>query len=224
MQLSEIRSEVQYRSGDNTLSQTNIDRWVNASIKQWAARADWPSIIDVDTSNTTVSGTSEYTLPLNFKKMLGVRVGASSSSSDADSSEYSYVEYKNKNVSTTGNFYYLNPENATIGLIPTPTTTGLPIYIKYFKVPADISLATDVPPFNENYHELVVFFALKKYAESIDEFDKALYYNAEFENMIERMKSEVFTRSSGSLPRMRDYREVMADNQPQMLNGVELGK
>lgn len=223
MTLIEIQSEVKYRSGDTGLSETNINRWVNLAIKQWAARADWPVLISNNSGNTTTASTIEYNLPSDFKKMLGVRVGASSTAIETDSTEYSFVDYKNKNVSASGNFYYLNPESATVGIIPTPATSGLPIFLKYYKIPADISTASQEPPFDDNYHELVVFFALKKYAESIDEFDKALYYNAEFENIIERMKSESFVRSTGSLLRMKDYREVMRDNQPQMINGVESG-
>lgn len=224
MTLSQIRLEVQNRAGDDTLSSSSIDLWVNLGIKQWAARGDWPSIIDIDSTQTTTASTIEYDLPSDFKKMISVRIEASASSGETDATEYSFVRYMNKNVDTTGNYYYLNPTNSKVGIIPTPQTTGLTIFQKYFHIPADIAAGTESPPFPENYHELVVFFALKKYFEQNDELEKSVYYHREFENMIEQMKIDLTIRSSGQLARMRDIRELTVDNQGQMINSVELGQ
>lgn len=224
MQLSQIRLDVQYRAGDSSLSTSNIDLWVNQGIKQWAARADWPSLAATDSTQTTTAGTQEYSLPSDFKRMIGVRVQGSGSTAETDSTEYSFIRYEDKNVSTEGNYYYINPVNDTIGLIPEPDVTGYTIHQKYYQIPADISAATDEPPFPANYHELVVFFALSRYWEGGDEFDKKVHYSIEFENMIERMKTELLSRGVGQLRRVRDIRELMVDGQPQMLNSVDLGK
>lgn len=224
MDLTTLRNEIQIRADDTSLTDAKTDRWVNQGIKQWANRADWPSLVTTYELDTTVASTVEYSLEDDFKKMIGMRVGASAGETELDATEYSFINYKNKNVSSTGPWYYLNPSNAKYGLVPTPTTTGLPIYYKYYKIPADLTTGTEEPPFPENYHELVVFFALKKYWESNDEFDKVLFYDAEYENTIERMKSDLLVRATGQLDRMKDVRELVGTDQPQKINAINIGK
>ena len=102
--------------------------------------------------------------------------------------------------------YYLNPSNDYYGILPTPDAT-FPIYLKYYKIPTILSADTDEPPFPDNYHELVIYFALKKYWEISDDFGKASYYDREFENMIDQMKNDLMNRAVGSRPRMTDIRE-----------------
>ena len=222
MTLQQIRQDFWNRSNDTSFSSSQIDLWVNLGIKQWAARADWPSLVTTATLTTTAN-IAEITLPTDLKRLIGARLGTISTTTEPESTELSFVNYNNKNVDFSGPGYYLNPSNDTIGLIPTPLTSGLPVYIKYFQIPADISALTDVPPFPENYHELVTFFALSRYWEGADEFDKKVHYSIEFENMIERMKMDLLKTSIGQLGRMRDIRELANDQQPQVINAVEQG-
>lgn len=224
MTLSEIYSEIQQRAGDNSLTSTSMRLWVNLAIKQIAARFPWQWNLATKSTDTTTNGTAEITLPTDFKKMFSVRVGDASTTTEPNATEYSFVSYDMKNVDTDGNYYYLNPTNGTYGLIPTPATTGLPVYLKYYKIPDDLTdNVNDVPPFPSNYHELCIFFALKKFWEISDDFNKAIFYDREFENMLEAMLEDN-RRSTGQLSRMRDVRELMADNQPKTLNAVELGR
>ena len=223
MILGQIRQETKDRAGDSSLSLTSIDLWVNLAIKQISERRDWLWNLTTKSTDTTTVDVAETSLPSDFKKMLGLRVGESAGTTEVDATDYSFVDYKSKNVSTAGNYYYLNPTNSKYGIIPTPNATGLPVYLKYWKIPVDISVSTDVPPFPENYHEAVVFFALKKYWESADDFSKSLYYNAEFENMVERMEKDNL-RSTGHLTRVKDVRELVGIEHPQRLNSVELGR
>ena len=224
MNLQTIRSEIQNRADDSSIGSTELDRWVNLGIKQWASRTDWPSLVEVDSSTTTTASTAEYSLPTDFKKMLSVRVSDAAGGTEVNSTEFSYVPYKLKNMSTAGNWYYLNPDDAKVGLIPTPATSGLTIYMKYYEIPADLTLTSDEPPFPESYHELCVFFALKKYWEKNDDFGKASYYDAEFENAIDQMKTDLLVRATGQLDRMKDVRELMGDDQPQQRNAINLGR
>ena len=152
--------------------------------------------------------------------MLSVRVG----SSELLGNEYTFIDYDDKNKSDQGSWYYLNPDGATIGLIPTPTSVET-IYLKYYGVPDDITsaLPTAVPPFPENYHELVVFFALKKYWEVNDDFEKSRYYDVEFEEMIDKMKLDLKVRATGDLKRIKDIRELGGLNDPQGINSINLG-
>ena len=224
MDLETLRNEILTRTDDSSLDDTKMDRWINQGIKQWANRADWPYMITIYNTDTTTASTAEYSLQSDFKKMLSLRVGSSAAATETSADEYSYVDYEAKNVDTTGNYFYLNPTNDKYGLIPTPSTTGLPIFQKYYQVPDDLTATTSEPPFPENYHELCVFFALKKYWETSDEFQKVLFYDTEYENTIERMKADLLVRATGDLPRMKDIREFADLEHPQKLNSVQLGK
>jgi len=156
--------------------------------------------------------------------MIGVRVGDSAAATETNATEYSFIGYNNKNVYTSGELWYLDIEGSEYGLIPTPQTTGLPIFLKYYRIPAALTAVTDEPPFPENYHELVIFFALKKYWEVSDDFQKVLFYDTEFENTIERMKNDLKVQATGDLGRMKDVRELRTEDQPQKINIVELGR
>lgn len=206
MQLSEIRTEIQARAQDTSLSSSQIDRWVNLAIYQAAARGAFPFSLTTKETDTTTASTTEYTLPTDFKRMLSVKIGDTSSGTEPDAVELGYVRYEDKDVDgLTG--YYLNPTNTKYGILPTPATSSLPIFLKYYKLPAELSATTDEPPFPQNYHELVIFFALKKYWEISDDFGKAVYYDREFENMLDFMKADLMNRAVGSLPRVADIRE-----------------
>ena len=220
MILSEIWQEIRTRANDSSVTTEQMNTWINMAIKQATTRTDFPWATTEYSTDVTVASQVEYTLQTDFKKMISIRVGEASTTTELESTEYSYVDYKSKNVSTTGNFYYLNPATAKFGLIPTPTTAGLPIYLKYFAIPDSITTDSEKPPFPESYHELVIFFALKKYFEVNDDGQKALYYNAEFENMIELMKNDLLVRSTGQLSRMKDVRELVGTEQPQKFNGI----
>lgn len=194
-----MRSEIIARAGDNALTSTQIDRWINLSIKQWATRSSWPENIAMSTT-ASVSGTQEYTLPTDIKRALMVKTGTT----EPDASELGYVDFNSKDSAITG--YYLNPVTGMLGIIPTPTSVQN-IYLKYYKTPADLTIITEEPPFPEDYHELCIFFALKKYWEMTDDFGKSNYYDSEYENMINQMKIDLPNIAVGSLPVMRDIRD-----------------
>lgn len=220
MQLQEIYSEIQQRAGDNGLTQTQMGFWVNAGIQQWA-KDDYPDTLATDSSNITASGTTEYPLPSDTLKVLSIRVGSSSTATEDDATEYSFVRYENKNVDTTENVYYINPTNGKVGLLPQPTSSGLPIFIKYHATPATLSVLTDEPPFPKPYHEALIYFALKKYWETQDEFDKSIYYDTEWNRMLEDMKVDLLKQSRGQLGAMRDIRDLQYQNQPWTRNSIE---
>jgi len=217
--LTTLRTEIQERAADSSLTSTVMDRWINMAIKQWATRADWPSNTEQDSTIPTVAGTVEYSLPSDFKKMISVRVG----SSEVDGDEFTFIEYKDKNISTQGMWYYLNPDDATVGLIPTPASVET-VYLKYYEIPADLTVVTEEPPFPANYHELVIFFALKKYWEVNDDFEKSRYYDVEFEEMIDKMKLDLKVRATGQLKRIKDIRELNSLNNPQGINAINTGQ
>lgn len=220
MDLSQLRQELKNRSGDENLIASQSDLWFNLGIKQWA-KEDWPDTIAIDSSQTTSVSTNEYTLPTDYSKMLSVRVGASASSDETDATEFSFVRYENKNIATTGNLYYINPVSGKLGLIPDPITAGLPIFMKYQSIPADLTADSDEPPFPETYHEAILFFALKKYWETQDEFDKSIYYDTEWRNMMADMKTDLMKQSRGQLDRMKDIRELNVLNSPFSKNQIE---
>lgn len=206
MQLTQLRQEIMARAGDNSITSTQLDRWINSAIQQWASRSSWYASTETKETDTTTSETTEYTLPTNFKRMLSVKIGGATTTTEDAATELGYVRYEDKDVSGTVG-YYINPADGTYGILPEPSVTGLPIFLKYYKTPAVLSGDTDTPPFSENYHELVIFFALKKYWEVSDDFGKASYYDREFENMIDQMKVDLVNNGVGSLPRVRDIRE-----------------
>lgn len=212
MTYSDLATEIQTRAGDNTIDDTQLTRWVNLANKQIAARTDWPWITTEYTTDVTVANQTEYTLQTNFEKMISVRVGESSTATEDNATEYTFIPYSEKNLDWSGqNVYYLNPATSSYGILPEPSTAGLPIFQKYFAIPADVTSVvgniTSSPPFPGGYHELIIFYCLKKYWEMNDDGQKATYYNSEFENTIELMKNDTKLRSTGQLGRMKDIRE-----------------
>lgn len=223
MTIQQIRAEVQSRVNDSSLTTPSIDLWLNLAIQDISRRADWPWNTDTKATDTTTNGTAEISLPSGYARMGSVRVGVASTTTEPNSTEYTYVDYDAKNVSTDGNYYYINQTTGKYGLIPTPTTTGLPVYLRFQSVESDISDSNTTIPIPVPYHEVLIFAACKKYWETADDFGKVLFYNAEYENMVERMKSDLLSPSRGKLPRVRDIRELVGISHPQAPNSVSLG-
>ena len=227
MTLAQIISEVQSRVGGSTTDPTEaqVTTWVNLGNDHISNRSDWYWLKETLDTGTTTSGTAEYTLPTDFKRMLSVRVG-SAASTETSADDYSYVNYADKNLFYDGlasmgdvGYYYINEADAKYGLIPTPATSGYKIYLKYWKTPDTVSAVSATPTLPVRYHEALVDFALANYWEQNDEMDKAVFYNTKLENWIERMRTETVNRSSGELSRIRDIRETM-----RITNNSILGK
>lgn len=223
--LQQIESEVQIRSGNDTsTSSQTIDRWVNLAVGDIAARADWPWNINTKSTDTTVNGTTEYTLPTDYKKMLSVRVGDSSSATETSATEMSFIRYEQKNTKNPNNMYYINSTNGKYGLLPTPQVTGLPIFLKYFSIPDVLVNPTDTCPWPSEYDELAILYSLARYWEVNDDLQKTNFYMVMFENLADRMKTDLMVRTTGDLGRMRDYRELISQTDPQDINPIGLGK
>lgn len=226
--IQQIEQEVQVRSGNDTSTTgPTIDRWVNLAIGDVSARADWPWLIATKSTDTTTNGTQEYALPTDYKKMLSVRLGVAASTTEPNATELSFVRYEDKNVTGLNNCWYINPSNSTYGLIPTPTTTGLPVFLKYFKLPATLNgstTPTGTCPWPSNYDELAILYSLARYWEVNDDLQKMNNYLVQFENLCDRMKTDLFTRATGDLGRMKDYRELLSLDVPNTINQPGLGK
>jgi len=227
MIVSELVTEIRNRSGDANITETSVTGWTNTATRLVSTRTDWPFLLMTDDTDTTTSGTVEYTLPTDFRKMFSFRVG-SSTSTEPEADEYSFIGYMEKNkavnsISDSIAGYYINPTNSKYGIVPEPTTTGDKVYQKYYKHPTTVSAVSATPELPTTYHDIYLDFGLARYWEQEDELDKTVLYETKVENGIEAMKTE-FVKSIGQLSRMRDVRELNTLNHPQGLNSVMTGR
>jgi hypothetical protein len=227
MALSNIVTTVQNRTGDTNISEADVTSWVNEALLFISNRYDWPWTLSAYETDTTTAGTYEYALQSDFKKMYSLRVG-DAASTELTADEYSFLGYMEKNIAenetTDGTlYYYINPTNNKYGLIPTPDTTGYKVYYKYYATPTTISAVSATPDIPTRYNEALVNYALARYWEQNDEFDKVVLYDTKVENTIDIMYRDLI-QSVGQQSRIKDVRELNSLQNPQRTNSIMLGK
>jgi len=224
MTLAEIILSIQTRSGDSNITEATITGWVNTALRLIANRDDWSWLMKVDEDDVTVANQQEYALPTDLKKMYSLRVG-DTTSTETTATQYSFLGYGEKNMAINNDVdhcYYINPASSKYGLIPTPAAANYKVFQKYFGYPTTVSCVSATPDMPTQYHDMLVDFGLARYFEQEDEMDKTVLYETKLENAIEKMKTDF--PATGYLGRMRDIRELAADNNYQQYNIVGLGR
>jgi hypothetical protein len=82
-------------------------------------------------------------------------------------------------------YYYFEDDNGEkkLGLWMTPGGSWN-VEVKGVKRPTDMALSTSVPDLDERLHQAVVFRVAQRIMESRREFDKAQYWNGEYEKQV----------------------------------------
>ena len=77
MNLSAIQSHISYEiKGNPSILETSTD-WnnrlfpINRALIDWAETYDWKQLIKVHNGNVASSGNASYTLPVDFRRMMG---------------------------------------------------------------------------------------------------------------------------------------------------------
>tara|TARA_Y100001963_G_C6746082_1_gene431666 strand:+ start:498 stop:1121 length:624 start_codon:yes stop_codon:yes gene_type:complete len=151
-----------------TVNQTGdmgrIVNWVNdAWLKIQSLRSDWNWMWGTG-SSTLTSGTSTITLPTTVETVKRVSLGESylqSSDYNAFADSYRVIQDGDPSVWT------MKPDGV-LAFNAKPTSNKTATY-EYYSVPSTMSATTDAPGLPDRYHMLIVYEALRSYAQ----FDEA---------------------------------------------------
>lgn len=162
MTFVELRNEVEARADDTSLSDSQINRWINLSYKDMVGRfeGEWPFLLSTDTQNT-VANQAAYNLPADFSKSYDLTVQNATTAMVAD--EYVFVPFMDRNLQGLALAFTINAAQTQFTLHPTPDTAGLTITLEYFAEPLDLVADSDEPVMPNRWHEGIVYFALMRY-------------------------------------------------------------
>jgi len=138
--------------------------WVNDSwLKIQSLRPDWKWMWS-QTSTTLSSGTNTITLAADVESIEGVRV-------DGDLIKRipyeTYAKYYYDRDSSKPILYCIRPDGVVA--FNTDADSNYTVTFDYYKVPEAFSAGTSVPGLASRYHMLIVYDALRQYAQ----FDEA---------------------------------------------------
>lgn len=165
MQLSEIRTIVRYRLRETTASvwsDAELTNEINIAQRYVASIVNakyMPEILTIDSSQTTVSGTSEYTLPSNFLKFAGyTNIGSSLYKAFDDPVEAYRISFLSANDIDADNKIVWAANNK-LNVHPTPSSSGDTIKIVYVKVPDELVNDSDEADLNDTLLDFVIDIA-----------------------------------------------------------------
>lgn len=190
-----------YELDDNYVSDSTLNAWINGSYQDLydlmlAANTDW--FTTTDTSITVSSGTSAYSLPADFYKLVGVDV--------ADGSDWYNLRPFNlaeRNRYTNGDksFARYRIMNGQIHIYPTPAW-GAGLRLWYVPVPTALSGDGDTLDGVNGWEEYVIVDVMIKAAQK-EEQDATLLV-AQKEALIKRIQKLAQHVDDGEAPRVRD--------------------
>lgn len=162
--------------------------WVNDSwVKVQSLRPDWNWMWS-QTSATLSSGTHTITLPSDVESIQGVRV-------DGDVlqeiSYDTYSKYYYERSTAKPNIYCVRPDGVVA--FNTNADQDYTITFDYYKVPQYFTTNTDVPGLPSRYHMLIVYDALRQYAQfdEAQELERKAFNN--FEDMLADLSRDQMT-------------------------------
>lgn len=221
MTYAELTTAIITLADDQSLTAPQAGIWLNANYRLLLRERDWPFIVG-NTTYTVTSGTQEQafstmtTAVTDFAKPLRVWVA---SSSTADKQPLKSIRYEDRNQAGLSGFYYITPDNLSIGLVPAPTNSTDIVTIDYLKSATNLDGTTYTTPiFHADFHWILVFKALMNYQfqqrESSDEFRQ------QYNEILDMMTRFYFSTESGSNPILS--RGVMSNRRVGTANPLRL--
>lgn len=203
MTLTQLLTECVRRtktSGDD-IATTDFQVNLNEGIKIIASKRDWPELFrEATLSLTAADGDISYALSSDVKKVYQMRIISPDSYIKGLDfwKNFYYWEYEptkaNKGTSTPGAWYFTAPTTNTNGsstfnvsFDEKPQQSYTVKYSYKVKTPT-ISSLSSVPFFDEDYHSILIDYALWKYAER--EADPSLnptYFFESWQNGLEQL-------------------------------------
>lgn len=191
MNLTTARADVRSLIGESSASfRTNaeIDRWINQGMNLCLDLAvDQLLHLDETTSSANiVSGTNNYALPSDYKRIFKVTYNGIVLTILAPPGEGYLDSLTTFAPSTSTPYGYY--QNKRLYIHPTPVsgiTAGLVYH--YHKTPTDLSQGSDTPPFSEGLAQCMVAFATSDALAKDMEFDAARYWHQKGMAQLEAM-------------------------------------
>lgn len=156
MNFSELQTDF-FESGlgylnDNATGLARAKRWLNQAYLEACALEPWPFL------ETTATGPPPLAIA-DLGQVLAVL--DTTNNVNLTHSDYSslVVDYSNPTVTGTASFWYLTG-GTTVNVMP--PNTGISLSVRYFKVPTEMSNASDTPVIPTQYHDIIVLGAWRR--------------------------------------------------------------
>lgn len=182
MNFSELKTEFYARGTDyleeDAAGVARAERWLNDAYREIVNLQPWPFL------ESSVTGPAPLSVP-DLRKILNVYRTASYVPLDRTTTENLHIEGATLSQSGTPERYYIGSGN-TVHTMP---SNGEDITVRYVRRVAPLS-GTDVPVFDEEYHNLIVDRAMVKAYKDSDNFESAAALKAEFDAGVSAMAED----------------------------------
>lgn len=180
--LADLRNEVLEHELDR--SATRVDGFLNDALRI-VARKVHHYTGEAEQAFSTVAGTAAYAWPVDLGKLRWLR--------DVDATCTLQLvglrDVDNAPVAQGRPVVYATAGKA-VTLYPTPDA-AYRLDLRYWALPALMSADGDVPDLPDDYHRILVFYALQRCYELEDDFEAAGYWRGEFAAALGDMNTDV---------------------------------
>lgn len=192
MNLGQMRQSIQ-DLGYTTDTESEQNGFLNAAYREIHSRMRWPFLESIDTSLTTVSGTSSYNFPMaNWRNIDAVRIAQPAQQN------YVMIDYKSPQelfdmlqvdqVQTATPRYWTKYANQ-LWFYPIPDGP-YNVTIYYIQEPADMAADSDVPLVPIAYHDAIVAGAVFRMATRERDFINMEIWQTKYEQLVTRLIEE----------------------------------
>jgi hypothetical protein len=204
MKLAHLREKVRTRcgiaTGDQYLTQQNIDDAINEALAQIDGEYHWPWL-EATAVTTLVSGQDTYPLPADFRATRSVVLG-SSNGSNVVLYNISPTQALAKSTSETGQPEAFAIIGSNLVLLPTPGA-GYSIKHLYYRQTVELVADADEPLIPDQWHGAVVAAAASNLAMTDDRRAMKEQSDADVANWIRRMRNALRRSTGPVVPRIR---------------------
>jgi hypothetical protein len=184
MNLGQMRAEVLAHGFDTNVYGARINGYLNDGYQGAARRA--PYYTNERVAEYQTGSLNPYLpLPQNFAVLRSVRL-------PDFSTELVAVDIRKIDRATAQQarpvYYALSTAN--ILLFPSPDAL-YNVFLRYWTMPSDIAADSDVPTLPADYHELCIYWALKRCFAADDDPQMAQYWGNEYEMMLKEFSAAV---------------------------------
>lgn len=208
MTFSELRTQLISLADDPAITATQAGVWLNTNYRLLLREYDWPFMVGNDTYTVT-DGTAEQTFATfdtgitDFAKPLRVWIASSSTS---DKTKVDPMRYEVRNEPGLDGYYYITPNNLSIGLVATPSNSTNVVTMDYLKTTTDLSGDSDEPVFVSDFHWILVWKALMMY--QFQQREQSDEFRIQYEEILASM--------------LKFYKMTQAASSPRLMRGVKI--
>lgn len=210
MTFAELRTQLIALADDPAITSVQAGGWINSNYRLLLREYDWPFVVGSGTYTVT-SGTAEQlfsafdTAITDFAKPLRVWIANSSTS---DKTLLKPIRYEDRNLPGLDGFYYITPDNLSIGLVATPTNSTNVVTMDYLKTTTDLNDDADTPIFLSDFHWILVWKPLMMY--QFQQREQSDEFRVQYEQILEQM--------------LKFYKMPQASSQPMLSRGTGINR